>query len=447
MTDSASSTSRSSRAGLSRQHDDPHRSSTLVLVVAIGVVAAALTFLRMTPETAATLWAEDGRDFIADRAASSFGVTWLQPYAGYLHLVPRILADLTVTFIPSPWWAWSMSAGSALVVGLVSSYAFVITRHLLTWIPARIMLALVPALTPILVDQVIGNAANLHTYFLWLTPFLFFARPRTRWARVVLVVVMLAATLTEIQALIFAPLVLWRVRDRSGWPVRAAYLVGLAGQGLCSVLFKRVPYADAPTPGLQATVEGFLANGVGGTFTADWRVVGGTILASGWLVFLIIGAVILAALVVVVVRARPEQRLLGLVLAYGAIASFALGYLLNPLPGLDYATYSPEIWASTFRFLRYGAPSAMFLLTIVVLTAGVLAERGRRVLPVILIAALLVIFVMGFRSSTSDRHDGPTWRAEHDRAVATCVGADPATTVLVPIPPGWDVALRCSDLD
>lgn len=411
----------------------------------IGVVSAVLSFLRMTPAAAAAIWAEDGRDFIANRAASTFGADWLTPYAGYLHLVPRIVADVTVTFVPSPAWAWSMSIGSSLIVGLVSVAAFLATQHLLPWLPARIFLAFVPTLTPVIVDQVVGNAANLHTYFLWLIPFLFFVFPRRWWAAYAVGVLMLVSALTEIQAVIFAPLVFWRARDRTGWPARVGYIVGMGAQTFSALTSDREAYSDGPRPGLGDVAAGYVANGVGGVLTGRSSYVGKLIAMTGWGFLGLVAIVLLAALVYVVLRGTRPQRVLAGVLAYGSVASFAIGYVLNPRPGLYYSTYTPESWLG-FGLLRYGVPSAMFLVSIAIIAMAVGRSRGGRILPAGIALVLIVLSVAGFRSSPGVRADGPEWDVERDKAVAVCATLSEDAPIDIAIAPHWVTSLTCDDL-
>ena len=413
---------------------------------AIILVSASLSFLRMTPAAAGTLWAEDGRDFIADRAASIFGADWLAPYAGYLHLVPRILADATVTFVPSPGWAWSMSIGSSVIVGLVSLAAFLATRRLLPSLPARLFLAFVPTVTPVIVDQVIGNAANLHTYFLWLIPFLFFVFPRRRWVAVALGLLMLMSALTEIQAVIFAPLVLWRWRDRQGWPARLGYLIGMGAQIISALTSDREEYSNGPRPGFIDIAAGYLANGVGGVLTGRSSFVGRIVSVTGWWVLGLVAIAFLAALVYVVLRGTPTQRMLAMTLAYGSVASFAVGYVLNPRPGLYYSTYTSESWLG-FGLLRYGAPAAMFLISIAIIALAVSSGLGGRIVPIGIAVILIALFVTGFRSSAGVRGDGPEWAVEQDKAALTCRTLSPDTSIDVPIAPRWVATVTCGDLD
>jgi hypothetical protein len=104
---------------------------------------------------------------------------------------------------------------SVLVVGAVGALVFICSRQIVPWLPARISIAALAALIPTAPIEVLGNTANLHWYLLWLTPWLLMARPSSRLASWFFGAVALAIALTEIQVVIFLPLIAWRFRDRA----------------------------------------------------------------------------------------------------------------------------------------------------------------------------------------------------------------------------------------
>ncbi len=86
------------------EHDGPARTASrrrravvqALAAVLVALAAAALAWWRLGPVTRATTWAEDGGIFLREQLAYGAGDTLLRPYAGYLHLVPRLLVDLAV---------------------------------------------------------------------------------------------------------------------------------------------------------------------------------------------------------------------------------------------------------------------------------------------------------------------------------------------------------------
>ena len=90
----------------------------------------------------------------------------------------------------------------------------------------RATLASAVVLVPAAPIEVLGNAANLHSYCLWLVPWLLLARPASRRGSVGLGAVGLAIALSEIQTALFAPFFAIGARDsramaeahRAAWP-------------------------------------------------------------------------------------------------------------------------------------------------------------------------------------------------------------------------------------
>ena len=63
----------------------------VLLLVALGLACAVVAWLRLPAIAHDTFWAEDGRTFVSQAALGGPGVL-LQPYAGYLHTIPRLVA-------------------------------------------------------------------------------------------------------------------------------------------------------------------------------------------------------------------------------------------------------------------------------------------------------------------------------------------------------------------
>src|SRR5688572_3170777 len=65
--------------------------------VMIVVITALLIYITRRPDLWSTpqLWSEDGTTFFFDAATKGWA-SWPTPYAGYLHLVPRTIACLTI---------------------------------------------------------------------------------------------------------------------------------------------------------------------------------------------------------------------------------------------------------------------------------------------------------------------------------------------------------------
>ena len=210
----------------------------VVSLALFGALCAAVAWFRLPAVARDTLWAEDGRNFLQAAADHGLADTVLTPYAGYLHVIPRIIAGVVVT-LPIAWWALAMTAASCLVAGAVAVVVFVCARDVVPWLPARILVASLTVLAPLAPREVLGNTANLHSLLLWAMLWMLLYRPRTRLGAVVLGSVGLLAGLTEIQGALLVPLLLCAPHGRRRWIVRGGILLGLAAQLFVTVLWPR----------------------------------------------------------------------------------------------------------------------------------------------------------------------------------------------------------------
>ncbi|HJR25396.1 MAG TPA: hypothetical protein VJ804_07985 [Acidimicrobiales bacterium] len=412
---------------------------------AVGVATAVLAWLRLSPTTRATLWAEDGREFLGDRLREGPLQSWLDVYAGYLHAVPRAMADAVVSFLPVDRYALGMAALSCAVVGLVAALVVRCSADVVQWLPGRVALGLATALLPAVPVEVLGNAANVHWAFLWLAPWLLLASPRSDREAVGLGGIGLVAALTELQVAWFLPLVLHRWSDRRRWWVRGGVLLGLVAQGVATLVAPRGDENDGGW-GLRSIAEGYVVDAVASTWTGSAEVVGDLVRGHGLLPLLLTVVPFAAALVLVLRRGVREERLAAVALALGSVVVWAAAAIVNPWEGLGYPGYTAARWQS-FALVRYGVVPALFLFALVVLAAATLRREGRRLPAWALLGALGLAAVLSFDVPQRTRDDGPRWEDEVEGARERCATAAPDTEIDVPVAPeGWWVDLRCSQL-
>jgi hypothetical protein len=126
----------------------------------VAVVAACLLLLRGVPRLRhAAFYAEDGQIFLS-QAHNSGVAALLKPYAGYLHLIPRIIAALLEPFPVTA--APALYAVAALLVHVLMLTPALSAR--LDWIvPGRWLRAVLFALLCLMPPlwEVLGNIANL----------------------------------------------------------------------------------------------------------------------------------------------------------------------------------------------------------------------------------------------------------------------------------------------
>ena len=70
-----------------------------------------------------TIWAEDGQIFLADAETDGFVSTLLDPYAGYMLLVPR-LAIAVVALFPLDDAAWLIAVLASAIVASIALFVY-----------------------------------------------------------------------------------------------------------------------------------------------------------------------------------------------------------------------------------------------------------------------------------------------------------------------------------
>jgi hypothetical protein len=154
------------------------------------VLAVTLAWLRMPEAVRDVLWAEDGRTFLGEGVQYGTLGTLARSYAGYLHQYPRIVAGVVQHVLPVEGWATGIAFGAVVGTGLVATVVFVCARDVTSRLTpgaafaARVAIGLAVVVVPIATNEVLGNLANVHAYFLWMMPFVLLYRPRSSWCGV-----------------------------------------------------------------------------------------------------------------------------------------------------------------------------------------------------------------------------------------------------------------------
>ncbi|GAA3336502.1 hypothetical protein [Curtobacterium citreum] len=303
-----------------------------VAAVLVGVVATAAAWYRLGPLTRATVWAEDGGPFFRDRLAAGVDGSLLRPYAGYLHLLPRLVVDLGFAR-PIEQYAVTIAGACCVVVGVVAGAVFVLARDLVPSWPLRLVLAAVPVTVPVVPYEISGNAANLHWFMLVLVPWLFAARVRTWWAAGSIAVLALVAVLTEPQTLLFAPLLLvawWgraRVAGLRALPVTLAVVVAGAAQVVTALTTERASRPGHPTVGDVG--RGYLLQPLAGAWTRHVGTVAAAVDRHGAVVVLLPVVVVLALVAAALVVGGWRARAQVLALAAGSVVVWTAALVAN----------------------------------------------------------------------------------------------------------------------
>jgi len=113
------------------------------------------------------LWAEDGLFALCIDKAGFF-TCLTDPFAGYLLFVPRVLA-WPVSVLPVEWWAWAANILAAALVGIVSGFAYVVVRRAGLAVFTSAVIALLPAIAPILGLEAINALGSSYMPLLYLS--------------------------------------------------------------------------------------------------------------------------------------------------------------------------------------------------------------------------------------------------------------------------------------
>lgn len=241
------------------------RRSGVVVGAVVSFGAAAFVIRGFSRIWHPGLWGEDGTVFLQGQHNVGFTVMF-EPYAGYLHFAPRLIAAF-VDLVALP--ATPLLYVSTAILAYLALASLVLSERLAWLIPDPLGRAIVFALLcliPIL-DEVYGNIANLifvggiGMFFILMS-----ADPKTRGGVALEVVLVLSLGLSGPLAVMFAPLFVYRW-IRNGRSLRSlAVLLTVASAAIVQF-----------TVYLNSTRSGTDGGGTLGTFvrTVAYRVGGG----------------------------------------------------------------------------------------------------------------------------------------------------------------------------
>ncbi|WP_157676999.1 hypothetical protein [Auraticoccus monumenti] len=376
------------------------------LPLTVGAATALLVVLRVAtrPELFDRVWAEDGAVFLHD-AQQAGAVSIGMEYAGYGHLVPRLLA-LGASALPMATVPVYVVVAVALTLGLLAWFAAAAAGSLTGSRLAMVVAGTSFALAPALHDEVIGNLANLQWFLLAAASWaLSTSASRLRWGAAL--VAGLAAATTPLVALLLPAALLLHGQRLLRLPAAWGAAVGLAWQLAVMTLgssSRREPPARlgeirSPWSSLLDHVDGSP---------------GDSLLAVTLLTSLLI------TVGVALVRHRDSRRLqLSLLLSVAVLGVFM-------------TVYSGRLHG------RYVA--ALLLLALVAVSCAL--PRLSRPLTALLSIPLLCAVVLAFPPSDY-RAEGPSWRLELESVAVSCRAGDPPPPIQLS-PAGWgSMPARC----
>ncbi|MDL5352579.1 hypothetical protein [Microbacterium sp. zg-YB36] len=421
------------------------------LLIALVVAGAIITWFRVPDGHHDRVWAEDSNIFLGEALDQGPWAVLLQGYAGYQHFVPRLVIALMMPALDLQYYAVTVFAICAVLTGLVAGAVFWLSRDLVPWIPARVTVALITVIIPLATQETVGNLADLHTYAMWLAPWLLLYRPRTWWSSAGWAVILWATVMTEIQAVFFVFLIFFRLRrrDRRSWPLVAAFVVASAAQLLTAVTGERQT-SNGPLS-IPSTVIGWMINTVMPLITADPVLIRAWVLESGVLVAVAILVPIVVAAVVALVWGSGEQRLLVVSLLLGSAAIYTGSAWANSDVWFMYAEEGLDTIGALVVNIRYGVASGMMLVAVIPIAAAVVLRRWGGALwskVAAWAACVVVVAALGYGSTMtiSLRDWVGAWSPAVAQAVEECSTSAPSDVVTLPVAPDRSVDLVCEDV-
>lgn len=414
-----------------------------VAIAAVLALTGAIVQVLRLPHGAALdgIWAEDGAVFLRQAVTVGARRAITVPYAGYMHLWPRLVAAVAAAAPPGR-AAAVFGGAAAATVGLTSGLVFVAARsHLPSRVP-RLALAAGMAFLPVAGFEMLANVANVQWYLLVASMWLLLWRPqRALWAVVSLVICFVTAASEPMAAVLLAPAAVRVVASRR--PVDLGPAVGLVGglawQGWVAA---STPHpVSAVRPGItdlgsayavRGAVTGFLGSSLG------QRLFG----VLGWA---LAGLAVVAVVAVVALAFASRQRLSPVVTTLFVLthlALFAIPFFIRWTPVDRPLPSHPERLSVDGR---YEAVPLLLLwgLAALVLDSLPAAARWRAGLRATALTMLLLVCGADLMAS-GPRGSAPSWRAGVLAARQTCRGSD-AETVQVPIAPeGWAADVPCT---
>ncbi|ROR64899.1 hypothetical protein [Agrococcus jenensis] len=405
---------------------------------AVFVVALAFQVARIPALEHDVVWAEDGAIFLLGALQDPAG-SILAPYAGYQHLLPRLLAGAVVALAPLASYAAVVFWASAIVAALVCAATIPLARWAVPWLPARIALGVVPVVVPLIAPEIIGNLADLHTFMLWLGVWIALSMPTSRHESWLVAVAAFVAAMTEVQLLLMLPVLLLRIhlRRRLLWPVIGGFLLGLGGQALSWLLAPRGGYDGVPI-GIPDVVVGWLSNVVMPTLQPTEQGIREAFASQGPLAAAPILAVFSIASLVVIIWGSWRARIAGAVVLLASASSFGGSLLASPIEQFQYASFRGDDWLTAIVDLRYGGAAGMLLAAIVPIAASVAVERLRGrwlavATPVLALGLVAFVGAMAWQSPDTGSHriGVEPWSVQVDRQAAACEGGDAPEDLLI----------------
>jgi len=411
----------------------------LVLVCFVAL-AMALQFLRAGPEDSIkALFAEDGPIYLAGALDKGFFDSLTTPYAEYLVLLPRSIAELAT--IPSLRYAPEVMSLSAAFIAAISALAvWVASAGLIRSLGLRAVLVALVLLPPAGGLETVVSATNVAWYTSFATFWLLLWRPQTTWGAALGGLLILVSGLSSPVMFFYLPLAVLRmiaVRDIRDGLIVGSYALALAIQlpvtllsdasaestwsiNILVTLLQRVVSGSAI--GLELSRHGWVA----------W----------GWPFLLAICLGVAAVLIALAARAT-SGRLFAAIAVPTAVVMFIVSCYQR-------AVGDAMVWPHDFSSAiggRYALVPALLVASAVLVLVDSCARsvRGRPWAAVAIVAVLLLGLVTSFGGDANRKM--PSWSRSVRNGAVLCHDRNVSDVTVFVTPEGTTMPISCEHLE
>lgn len=237
-----------------------------------------------------------------------------------------------VRFFAADDYAVALNFLSCVVIGVVACLVFHCSKAITSNVYARLGWASITILVAPAPWETLGNFANIHSYLLWLTPWLLLKPAQSKLEGVFFFVTATLVSLTEIVAILFIPMYAIRFMNRRMWPARMGLVLGLIAQTATTMLHPRS--ASSPYPlDFASIIIGWFLNSSSALIYGSSSQISANIGNYGFWPPLLATIPFAAALAYVLVNGDPQKRLLAMVMVVSSTAVWG-GNADPELPGV-----------------------------------------------------------------------------------------------------------------
>jgi hypothetical protein len=424
---------------------EAHRVFVAVAYVLALVAGSGVELLRQ-PGTPAwdTIWAEAGSIFYAQAKALPFWETFTKPYAGYMHAVPRIIAEVAVA-LPLRDAAAALAIAAAATVSALALIVFRLSADVVERKALRVALAATVLLLPAGGTETLNSVADLHWYLDYTAFWLILFRPKT-WAGSALTAAGLAlAVMSDPLVVLLTPMLVVQTVTARAWRERFV-LVGFVTGGVFQ-LVAALSTPRGPTnqhTGLLHLLGQYSQRVLLSVFTG-FR--GERVLFGGDRWFLVVLAWLLVAGLLASTFVRDVR---GRRVAVAALVSSLLFYLF-PLWYDAHATAATNTLTALLWSRYIVAPTLLLASAVIISLDRGAPLRGRARPPslkvwVPVLCVLAAVWLVDFRVVPNLRGQTVTWARQLSLAQQQCARAG-TRSVAIKVAPGMPMKLSCSDVD